>query len=129
MLKILIVDDQQTQRETLCRGLHLLGYQCVSAASSHEALEQLSRRTSQPFDLLLTDLTMPAESGLQLIQRALSLRPDLRVLVITGLQCSEDTRAARALGIPVLQKPFNPDQLQAAIRRMTWFGTEWEEGP
>lgn len=92
----------------------------MSAANSSEALERLDEPTSRPFDLLLTDLTMPGASGLQLIERARQRRPDLQVLVITGLHSSEETKAARAQGIPVLQKPFNPDQLQAAIRNLIW---------
>lgn len=120
MLKILVVDDEPIQRETLCRGLSLLGHRCVSAASSDEALKLLSQRTSRPFELLLTDLTMPVQSGLQLIERALRLRPELQVLVITGLHTSQDARAAQAQGIPVLPKPFSPDQLQAAINNLVW---------
>jgi len=79
----------------------------------------MERLDERPFDLLLTDLTMPGESGLQLIERARRTHPDLRALVITGLLSTDELRSARALGIPILRKPFNPDQLQAAINKLT----------
>lgn len=117
MLKILVVDDERAQRETLCRGLFFLGHLCVSAASSHEAMRLMGQQ-DDPFDLLLTDLTMPEESGLRLMERALTRQPDLLVLVITGLHSSRDIESIRALGIPILQKPFSPDQLEAAIQEL-----------
>lgn len=116
MSKILIVDDEQAQRETLSRGLFLLGHQCVSAGSAGEAMELLGEEGSRPFELLLTDLTMPGESGLQLIERVRKLKPDLRVLVISGLHSGQLCKRVRAWGIPVLQKPFNLEQLEAAIK-------------
>jgi DNA-binding response OmpR family regulator len=116
MLKILVVDDEPAQRDTLCRGIRLMGHRCLPAADCREALEQLDAR---PPDVLVTDMTMPGESGLLLITRARQRRPDLPVIIISGLLSNSDLDAARDMGIPVLQKPFNPDQLEDAIHRLT----------
>ncbi len=116
MLKILVVDDEAAQRDTLCRGIRLMGHHCLPAADSREALAQLDVR---PPDVLVTDMTMPGGSGLQLITRARRLRPGLPVIIISGLLSNSDLEAARDLGIPVLQKPFDPDQLQDAIQGLT----------
>ncbi len=93
-----------------------MGHHCLPAADSREALAQLDVR---PPDVLVTDMTMPGGSGLQLITRARRLRPGLPVIIISGLLSNSDLEAARDLGIPVLQKPFDPDQLQDAIQGLT----------
>ena len=115
MWKILVVDDEQAQRETLCRGIHLLGHICQSAADSAEALELLGGQGPCPYDLLVTDLTMPGSSGLQLISSAREQRPGLPALLITGELSGWAAKETRAQGIPVLRKPFDLDQLEAAI--------------
>ncbi len=115
MLKILVVDDEKVQRESLCRGLTLLGYECHSAAAGEEALAQLRQVAARPFELMVTDQTMPGLSGVELIERARGLQPALRVLLITGLLADHETQMAQASGIPVLRKPFNLEQLEAAI--------------
>ena len=115
MLRILVVDDEKAQRESLCRGIHLLGHLCVSAPDSDDALRRLGEDGPCPFDLLLTDLTMPGCTGLQLIEAAREQRPGLRVLLITGSLSGRSARLARTKDVPVLLKPFDLDQLEAAI--------------
>jgi CheY-like chemotaxis protein len=113
--QILVVDDEADQLETLCRGLFLLGLECVPARCAAEALERLAGADGARVDLLLTDLTMPGWSGAELVERARATRPGLPVLVITGLALSPEVTAMRARGIPILRKPFTPDQLGLAI--------------
>ena len=113
--QILIVDDEADQLQTIRRGLFLLGIDCLTACDCDEALSQLSPSAGERIDLLLTDLTMPGKSGAQLVERARELRPDLPVMVITGLALSSEVMAIRALGIPILRKPFTPEQLGRAI--------------
>ena len=114
-MKILVVDDEQAQRESLCRGIHLFGYQCQSAADSDEALQLLGEGGPCPFDLMVTDLTMPGCSGFQLMEAAWKQRPGLKVLLITGSLSLRDAVAARCKKVPVLLKPFDLDQLEVAI--------------
>lgn len=109
---ILVVDDETNQLETLARGLFLLGIDCLTVRSTAEALSRLEQGG---VDLLLTDLTVPRASGAELIARARALRPELPVLVITGLSLSPQLLELRARGVPLLRKPFTPDQLGLAI--------------
>ena len=111
--KILIVDDELHQIETVCRGLFLYGYACRGVTSVDEALSFL--KAEPPVDLLITDLTMPEQSGMTLINKAREQYPELPVLVITGLVATEETEKVLALDIPMLQKPFDPQTLVDAI--------------
>lgn len=114
---ILVVDDEQHQLETVCRGLRLYGFRCRGVPGVAEALDALAQDADDPYDLLLTDLTMPDRSGLELIARVRRDRPALPIVVITGLAASAEVATVREQGIPLLQKPFEPDTLDAAIRR------------
>lgn len=125
---MLVVDDEADQLETLRRGLFLLGIECLTARCAAEALSHLEGPSGARVDLLLTDLTMPGESGAQLIDRARALRPELPVLVITGLALSPEVVALRARGIPILRKPFTPDELGRAIEALLAVGQSIEPG-
>jgi DNA-binding NtrC family response regulator len=111
--RVLIVDDDADQLETLRRGLFLRGIDCLTARSAAEALAQLDG-----IDLLLTDLTRPGKPGAEAIARARAARPGLPVLVIAGLALTAEVGALRAGGIPILRKPFTADQLGFAIEKL-----------
>lgn len=116
--KILVVDDEQHQLDTVCRGLFLYGYRCTGVLSVGAALEALVGAGGDPYDLVLTDLTMPGGSGVELIEQISRERPDLPVIVITGLAATREIERVRTKKIPLLQKPFEPDTLDAVIRRV-----------
>ena len=113
--RILVVDDEQTQLETVCRGLFLYGYDCTGAKSAREAL-RLLEQAPMAYSLVLTDLTMPERTGLDLIEKLFRRWPALPVIVITGLAQTPELEQVKEMGIPFLQKPFDPDQLVARIR-------------
>jgi CheY-like chemotaxis protein len=112
---VLVVDDEVDQLATLSRGLFLLDIDCWTARSADEALAKLNRPGGERVDVLLTDLTMPGKSGAELIEHARAARPKLPVLVLTGLALSPEVMALRARGIPILRKPFTPEELGLAI--------------
>jgi DNA-binding NtrC family response regulator len=116
--KILVVDDEPHQLETVCRGLFLYNYEPVGVSSADAALEALNGKAGDSFDLMLTDLTMPDGSGLDLIKQVQAQRSEFPIIVITGLAASEEVDAVRGKGIPILQKPFAPDGLDQAIREI-----------
>jgi CheY-like chemotaxis protein len=93
------------------RTLEGLGYQVLVADDSECAWTILQR---EPVDLLLTDVVMPGKSGVDLAQEFFRLRPDTRVLFISGYAGlrSEDLFA------PLLEKPFTPDQLARRVREV-----------
>ena len=114
--KILVVDDEKTQLETVCRGLFLYGFECQGALSVKEALKILAQ-TPEHFDLVLTDLTMPERSGLELIEEIRKRGLRLKIIVITGLAETPELKQVRKLGIPCLEKPFQPTALVDMILR------------
>lgn len=114
--RILVVDDEQHQLDTVCRGLTLYGYTCEGVLSADGAVYALENRDGAPFDLVITDLTMPGRSGLDLIEGIRRRMPELPILVITGLAASAETARVRELGLPLLPKPFDPDTLDAMVR-------------
>jgi CheY-like chemotaxis protein len=113
--RILVVDDDPIQLDTICRGLTLYGYECLRAAHAGKAMEYLNQPTERPISLLLTDMTIPGRSGYELLLYARALQPNLPAIVVTGLSLPPDILKVRRLGVPVLQKPFDPEMLSEAI--------------
>jgi CheY-like chemotaxis protein len=114
--RVLVVDDDDDQLQTLCRGLLYLGHACIIARTAAEALARLTGPFGDEIDLLLADLTSPGKPGAQVVERGRSMRPDLPVVMVTGLVRSSEVIALGAVGIPILRKPFTPDQLGHAIQ-------------
>lgn len=115
--RVLVVDDEPVQLESIRRGLFLYGYETRCASSGDEALALFERR-EVAFDVIVTDLTMPGSSGFELIQRIRNTDPRFPVVVMTGLAASEEVEGLRRQGIPVVRKPFSPDDLDQAIRTL-----------
>lgn len=115
--RILVIDDEQHQLDTVCRGLLLYGYDCLGVLGVSAALDALADDDGAGFDLVLTDLTMPGRSGLELIERVRATWPALPIVVTTGLAATAELGIVRELQIPLLAKPFSPATLDATIRR------------
>ena len=111
--RVLIVDDDGTNRELFQAYLEPIGYRTRTAESGTEALEILDRET---VDLLVTDLGMPGMSGKQLAERAKRIRPGLPVILVSGWAYQEEEKAMKDSGIDVLlSKPCTAEQLQQAV--------------
>jgi len=117
--RILLVDDQRQVSRVLRSSLELSGreYLITEVSSAEEALAELDRA---PIDLLVTDLRLPAMSGLQLVERAKALHPHLQTVLITGNPTEEIRRRAEELGVVAfLPKPigtnFFLEIVQAAL--------------
>jgi signal transduction histidine kinase/ActR/RegA family two-component response regulator len=112
-LRVLIVDDDDAVRRVLKRHISRLGHVAVEVASGELALESLQ---AARYDLLCTDLGMPAMSGWELIERARGHAPHLATLLITGWGDQIDPDEARARGADaVIAKPFDTTRLQEVI--------------
>ena len=114
--RILVVDDEPHQLDTVCRGLRLYGYRCRGVASVEAALEALDARDGDGYDLVLTDLTLPGRSGIDLVEHLVRNRPGLPIVVITGLAAPAEVGVLRGARLPVLPKPFEPDTLDSTLR-------------
>jgi PAS domain S-box-containing protein len=111
---VLVVEDEPEVRRMAARVLRSEGYKVSEAADAREALAALG--TSGPFDLLLSDVSMPVVSGLELADRVRRDEPDLPILLMTGHTGSDDIRRAAAHGgYQVLDKPYTPDVLLSAV--------------
>jgi len=116
--RILLVDDEKTIVGLGRQALENLGYRVTGRVSALEALELIESDPGQ-FDMLVTDQTMPKMTGLTLAQRAISLSPELPVVLCTGY-LKEDTRQrASEAGIRVvLPKPYSMSELNQTIRHV-----------
>ena len=115
---ILVVDDDQGNRDLLARRLAREGYAVHTAADGHAALEMLGRHPSPPIDLVLLDVMMPGIDGYEVLRRLkndAALR-ELPVLMISALDEVNSVVRCIELGAEdYLPKPFDPVLLRARI--------------
>jgi CheY-like chemotaxis protein len=115
---ILLVEDAQRVRAVVREILEMSGYPVLEARHGAEALE-VSNQHAGPIHLLLTDVVMPQMSGRELAQRLATLRPDLKVLYMSGYTDDAIVRhGVLASGIAFLSKPFTPDALALKVREV-----------
>ena len=115
--RILFVDDEQAIAELGEIMLTRLGYQVSVATSSMHALE-LFRNNPNGFDLLISDQTMPAMTGVDLAREVLRIRPDLPVILCTGYSERLTEEITKELGITaLLMKPVDTERLASIIRK------------
>ncbi len=115
---IMTVDDSPSMRMLLKAALTDLGYQVLEAEDGVQALERLGG--VEP-DLLITDINMPRLDGFGLIEkvREQDRHRNLPILVLTTESSDEKKQRARSAGATGwIVKPFHPDKLAAAIRRV-----------
>ena len=112
---VLIVDDNEDNREVLARRLHRQGHLAATAASGPEALSVLAE---QPFDLVLLDIMMPEMDGYEVLFRIKSepATRHLPVIMISALDELESIVRCIEMGAAdYLPKPFNPTLLRARV--------------
>ena len=109
---ILVAEDDVVVRNLINTVLTRSGYTVLLACDGIEAL-QISRRHTGQIDLLLSDITMPRLSGLQLVKQLREDRPGLKALLISGRTSSEVAHGNTCFDF--LAKPFLPTVLKARI--------------
>lgn len=114
MPAILIVDDEAPVREVLY-DLFADWHVCHVAATAEQALSYLAE---EDYDVILTDISMPGLSGVELLGRVRESRPEVRVIVITGINDGEHARGLLRLGaFAYLAKPFRLEEVEGAVTR------------
>ncbi len=112
--RLLIIDDEPSIRESLEVLLTLEGFEVTLASDGPQGLDLLSR---SEFDLLLLDLALPGESGIDLLPRITGLYPNLPVIMITAFgTVGNVVDAVRAGAENFIQKPWDNEKLLADIR-------------
>jgi len=113
---ILIVDDDGVLCSVLREGMLAFEFPCTTALSGKKALELL---VNDPFEVMVTDITMPGMDGFELTEKAKELKPGLAVIVMTGFQDEGSYDRAIAAGASdFIKKPFAIAELLVRIDRI-----------
>jgi two-component system, cell cycle sensor histidine kinase and response regulator CckA len=126
---ILLVEDDAMVRGLASRVLAKNGYQVLMAANGAEALD-VSVESTNPIDLVVSDLVMPEMGGRELADQLSARHPGLRVLFMSGY--TEDAALRRNVlqqGESFLAKPFTPDALARKVREILDGRTEAATAP
>ena len=110
---ILVVDDEAAEREQICILLEDAGYDVLEAVDGKEAESVLGVCM---VDLMITDIVMPEQEGLQTIKSVRKNRPHLKIIAMSGVRVGGHLRAAELLGADaVLCKPLTREVLLDAV--------------
>ena len=113
--KILIIEDEETLRESLKRVLLKEGYEVKAVESTEEALPIIAGKGC---DLVVTDVILPGESGMECLKTCRQKNPDLIVIVMTAYATIESAVAAiRAGAYEYVIKPIDHEEFKDLIRR------------
>ncbi len=114
--RILFVDDEQVLVRLGCAMLKRLGYETVAHTRSFDALHAF-RASPQDYDLVITDQTMPQMTGITLSRELRRIRPDIPIILCTGLGHDINEDAARRLGINgFLMKPLTMQDVSTTVQ-------------
>jgi signal transduction histidine kinase/DNA-binding response OmpR family regulator len=109
-MRILVVEDNDDARVTLCDLLTALGHQVSNACSAEDALETYGGRE---FDALLSDVMLPGMTGIELAHRMLSAQPSLKIIFSSGYGAvSAEEAGIHSISLP---KPYDLEDLQKAL--------------
>jgi two-component system, cell cycle sensor histidine kinase and response regulator CckA len=113
--KVLLVEDDDQVRSFIRMLLSTNGYQVLEASTGAEGLE-IAEHPSNEIDLLLSDMLLPELSGYDLAEKVQELRPQIKILFMTGYVEGEIVqRSISELGARFLDKPFQPATLLTRV--------------
>lgn len=114
--RVLVVDDEASVRDILCDALDAFDYDAISAENAVTAMKKLE---SEDVDLVLSDIEMPGENGMQLLSRIKKSRPTLDVVMVTGVVDAQvAVQAIRNGASDYVTKPFNLEEVQIVVDRV-----------
>jgi signal transduction histidine kinase/ActR/RegA family two-component response regulator len=121
-LRILIVDDESDMQDLLAYTLEVCGVEVIAAASANAAIAALTE-SSQPIDILISDIGMPEEDGYSLLRRVRALKPEnggrIPAIALTAYARTQDRTAALLAGFQShIAKPVEPAELVAVIANL-----------
>ncbi len=115
MQTILVIDDKESELETMSDALSNQGYRIVSTSSGEEALEIMKK---QPFDVVLTDLKMPDVEGMEILKAARAMDSQPQVIMITGYgSIDKAVEAMRSGAEDFIPKPIGLAELREKVRK------------
>jgi CheY-like chemotaxis protein len=116
-IPILVAEDEAMLRVIAVEMLEDAGFAVFEAGDGVEALELL--KANPQIALLVSDIKMPRMDGYALVEAGLAIRPDLKVLLMTGYAQDPPPQLLKAREIQILHKPFNLERLCALAAQMT----------
>lgn len=123
-VRIFLGEDDNEMRDLLAGFLRQHGHEVIEAVNGLELLREIQahevREACSPLNLVVTDVSMPEVSGLDVLALLRLLRPGLPVIIVTGFSDTELRARARRLGaVAVMDKPFSFGALQDTIEQVT----------
>src|SRR5258708_5833329 len=114
--RILIVEDDQTFRETLCEILRDVGYKVKGARSFRKATKRL---TKHEYDIVLSDIHLGDHTGFEVLEVAQTTRPDAKIMLMSSRADPELVQQALDGGaVRFLEKPFRLKELLQAVQEL-----------
>jgi two-component system, cell cycle sensor histidine kinase and response regulator CckA len=113
--RVLVVDDHDPTRQTITRMLEAGGFEVVQASNGTEALACLSRR-SDDIDMVLSDVTMPGMTGIDLSYQIRELYPSMPVAIVSGDVSELERSIIGRADVPFIKKPFHAESLYSAVK-------------
>ncbi|MGP0044172.1 MAG: PAS domain S-box protein [Syntrophobacteraceae bacterium] len=115
---VLVVDDEKPIVDMLKEMLECLGYDVAERYGSYDAL-QAFRARADSFDLVITDLTMPHMTGIDLAREILKIRPDTPIILCTGFSAAVDENWTKRVGIKgFIMKPIDLRDLATTVNKI-----------
>jgi PAS domain S-box-containing protein len=115
---ILLVDDEAELTAAVKKMLEKLGYHVVGKSSSKEALS-LFKKAPLQFDIIISDLTMPHMTGIQLAREVKRVRIDIPIVLLSGYSLDMTVEQINAFGVSdFISKPINRNKLARVVRRV-----------
>ena len=112
---VLVVDDHEPTRVTIARMLEAGGFTVRQATSADDALERLARESSE-IDMVLSDVTMPGMSGIDLSYKIRESYPKLPVAIVSGDVSELERSIIGRADVPFIKKQFHAESLYSAVR-------------
>jgi len=112
---ILVVDDEESQREIACKMLDTLGYKAKAVSSGEEAVEYLTEHT---VDLIVLDMIMdPGINGRETYERIIKIQPNQKAIIASGFAETDEVKEAQRLGAgQYIKKPLTLEKIGIAVK-------------
>lgn len=115
-LTVLLAEDEPMLRKVVRETLRHAGFAVIEAEDGAAGLEIL--QSDSAIDVLLTDIKMPGLNGYQLAEAGMALRPEMRVMLMTGYADEAIPDVIENASIPILRKPFDFATLAKSVREI-----------
>jgi DNA-binding NtrC family response regulator len=120
---VLIIDDEEILRDILCEVLHMMDFSTLTASCGNEGLE-IFKEQKNDIELILLDLLMPGISGLEAYRHLLSIKPDVKIILMSGFPDKDALQIENCSpNCTFLKKPFSIQDINDKVNELLEFQT------